>query len=935
MGCGAPNPVDHIGNAISGIAKGVGHTIENIGRNPLPIILAVAITVGTGGLGAGAAAAELAGFTAAETAIAGSAGSMIAAATNAAIANAAIAAVNGGDISKIATAGIIGGITAGIANGIPASEVLQNVTEGMDAATRKIIESSAGRSVSSAVGAVLQGRDPFTGALSGAVSGALSSSLSDKDLGDLNKAAANIIGSTGAAAAVAGVTGKDIDKAIANSASYGIVNSALSGALGSFNTAKEAYQSTADKINPLIEQANELYKTAAEQKATAEEKNAEIDPQMEQAKADYYAAKDARDTAGMTAAAAKFNELNTIREQNLAEFNQTNSQLADLKTKIDPLNEQIVQQKTAMLDANTKLDSAYGNFAEKTQALTERQGDIIETTEKLPKYYQDIYNKAVAEGKDGDAAVSAAIKEYAPQKQVAENQLGDLPVEYRAMFQSELLNGVPPEKALADVQAAKAYNVMQDPTENITAANEKPPEATVEGVYRQNPNTGLWSVVGKDPNGNDITLVPLAQGSGAPLVEGAAAGKFNLFTDPNNPDAFTAQAVPEAVQKPGLEYSTNPDTGQITVTNADGTKDIYDKDGNLVSKTTVDETTGKETTNPFNFNVNNLLGTFKVSAASKAPTTGGGTTIPPTTGGGTTTPPTTGGGTTTPPTTSAPVLSAPIADIQHLAPGLVKGSSFKFADTPDFQSGINTVQQTMPFDYSSQIFNAAKGGLIQAFASGEDVDTVNKTEVPNTALSPKFVRGSKFGFSHTPHFESALNQLANPIPMDYSKQILAASGIEPIQHMAEGESVQTPESPSPTLRPTFMHGHPLQRFARFRPAQFGQYETKEYAEGGDVEGHDPQFFSEGGLQSLQNTYVKGPGDGTSDSVPAMLANGEFVIPADVVSKLGNGSNDAGADALSQMLVSIRKHAQNHDPKKLPPKSKGALAYLLNAKRKVG
>ena len=85
--------------------------------------------------------------------------------------------------------------------------------------------------------------------------------------------------------------------------------------------------------------------------------------------------------------------------------------------------------------------------------------------------------------------------------------------------------------------------------------------------------------------------------------------------------------------------------------------------------------------------------------------------------------------------------------------------------------------------------------------------------------------------------------------------------------------------------------------------------------------------------NIQNKYVKGPGDGTSDSVPAMLANGEFVIPADVVSKLGNGSNDAGANVLDKFLVSVRKHAQNHNPNKLPPKSKGALAYLLEAKKK--
>lgn len=109
----------------------------------------------------------------------------------------------------------------------------------------------------------------------------------------------------------------------------------------------------------------------------------------------------------------------------------------------------------------------------------------------------------------------------------------------------------------------------------------------------------------------------------------------------------------------------------------------------------------------------------------------------------------------------------------------------------------------------------------------------------------------------------------------------------------------------------------------------------QYAEGGSIpEGHNPQFFSEGGLNSLENTYVNGEGDGTSDSVPAMLANGEFVIPADVVSSLGNGSNEAGAGVLDEFLRVVREHKQKHDAKKLPPDSKGALAYLLEAKKRA-
>jgi len=61
-------------------------------------------------------------------------------------------------------------------------------------------------------------------------------------------------------------------------------------------------------------------------------------------------------------------------------------------------------------------------------------------------------------------------------------------------------------------------------------------------------------------------------------------------------------------------------------------------------------------------------------------------------------------------------------------------------------------------------------------------------------------------------------------------------------------------------------------------------------------------------------YLDGPGDGMSDSIPATiagkqparLADGEFVIPADVVSHLGNGSTKAGAQRLYAMMDKVRK-----------------------------
>lgn len=77
--------------------------------------------------------------------------------------------------------------------------------------------------------------------------------------------------------------------------------------------------------------------------------------------------------------------------------------------------------------------------------------------------------------------------------------------------------------------------------------------------------------------------------------------------------------------------------------------------------------------------------------------------------------------------------------------------------------------------------------------------------------------------------------------------------------------------------------------------------------------------------------VNGAGDGQSDDIPAMLADGEYVIDADVVAALGNGSNKAGAEVLDKMRENIRTHKRSAPIGKIPPKAKSPLAYLKGAK----
>jgi hypothetical protein len=134
---------------------------------------------------------------------------------------------------------------------------------------------------------------------------------------------------------------------------------------------------------------------------------------------------------------------------------------------------------------------------------------------------------------------------------------------------------------------------------------------------------------------------------------------------------------------------------------------------------------------------------------------------------------------------------------------------------------------------------------------------------------------------------------------------------------------------------------PLSRY-EFDPDVYQPYEPEPptpyqpkmyYAGGGPVEmmsnaniGVNPMMgemaFAGGGISSLGEysdyarggRMLKGPGDGMSDNIPATiagkqparLANEEFVVPADVVSHLGNGSSEAGAKALYKMMDRVRQ-----------------------------
>ena len=110
------------------------------------------------------------------------------------------------------------------------------------------------------------------------------------------------------------------------------------------------------------------------------------------------------------------------------------------------------------------------------------------------------------------------------------------------------------------------------------------------------------------------------------------------------------------------------------------------------------------------------------------------------------------------------------------------------------------------------------------------------------------------------------------------------------------------------------------------------------------------------VKAAKGRYLRGPSDGMADEIntsidnkqPAKLSHGEFVVPADVVSHLGNGNSDAGAKKLYSMMDKVRqartgtkKQGKQINPDKYMPGgtvnkyAKGGIAALPTKKLAVG
>lgn len=211
---------------------------------------------------------------------------------------------------------------------------------------------------------------------------------------------------------------------------------------------------------------------------------------------------------------------------------------------------------------------------------------------------------------------------------------------------------------------------------------------------------------------------------------------------------------------------------------------------------------------------------------------------------------------------------------------------------PGTESVLSNFQTTQPTTYSNMMagaknLSATPDGVTNFLGSNKMNLAMSAAPVVGEAMSPKVDMPGPG--EEDPRYKGS--------PYNY--------------RLASSFGGYTPATPNPYYRPTGL-GY---------AAGGGSTQDIMMAAGGSYDdeprGDDQGFgFAAGGQlggYSDGGRMLKGPGDGMSDSIPAVigkrqparLADGEFVVPADVVSHLGNGSTDAGAKRLYSMMDKVR------------------------------
>jgi hypothetical protein len=243
--------------------------------------------------------------------------------------------------------------------------------------------------------------------------------------------------------------------------------------------------------------------------------------------------------------------------------------------------------------------------------------------------------------------------------------------------------------------------------------------------------------------------------------------------------------------------------------------------------------------------------------------------------------------------------------------GVTPGASY-------FNQGYTAGAITPAEDYT-----AANGGIIALAEGGQALELApyqpveaNRYSAPVRTMTPEVA-------AYNQQLMARANQQYNVNPRPLPIQVPGSPGYVAPTFNAAAPSASTGEFgyDPVTRRYTGIGGldkkekTELERMREEMDALRGEQMGYNHASGDGGDGG----MANGGLSSLGDysdggRLLRGPGDGVSDDIPARigarqparLADGEFVVPARIVSEIGNGSTDAGAKRLYAMMDRVQK-----------------------------
>jgi hypothetical protein len=241
--------------------------------------------------------------------------------------------------------------------------------------------------------------------------------------------------------------------------------------------------------------------------------------------------------------------------------------------------------------------------------------------------------------------------------------------------------------------------------------------------------------------------------------------------------------------------------------------------------------------------------------------------------------------------------------------------------SPNFQAYVPP--QPNPYYRAQYPTYAAEGGIMSSYQSGGPVERMSQM---NTALNPQggmypqgMIDKTQYAIpTQRPTSMEVLDAGAQRTFADGGIARYAPGGIAQQRYLPKGDAGRFVDSDPNTrnlspLEAAMLRNKKLMSKSGIKMQEMPKTGIKSL--GGDFS----DMAARGGVAHLGDysdggRLLKGPGDGVSDNIPATiggkqparLADGEFVVPARIVSELGNGSTEAGAKRLYAMMDRVQK-----------------------------